>query len=153
MKTRDDIEGGYTNVIPEEHDKNNPEWSAQMHDLRTMHEIACQLADMNQTLANGNNLQVVNSDGAVVIRSGNVLITKPATAAAMTLTVPVAGTEDGNILRFVPTVANAHTITTSAGGFNGNKSICTLVPPSSGLFIAYNGVWYLVGPMGGTLSG
>ena len=103
-------------------------------------------------------IQVAASDQAITIPEGTVLITKPVTAAHLTLATPTAGArsqggEDGNMLRLVPIVQNAHVITTSTNGFNGNHSILTLVPPSSGLLFAYNGIWYLVTNNAGTLSG
>jgi hypothetical protein len=104
-----------------------------------------------------NQVQNMSVDGAITVKDGVVLVTKTGTKCAMTLTLPTPGPQylngdDGKTLRIVPIVANAHTITTDVNGFNGNKHILTLVPPSSGLVVASNGIWYLVTNNSGTLS-
>src|SRR5574337_2027987 len=53
------------------------------------------------------------ADGAVEISGGTVVITK-ASAAALTLAAPAAGTDDGKIIRFISNTAAAHTVTTPA---------------------------------------
>ena len=158
MKTRSEIEAGYAATIADEGVVNSDVWRMNVHQVQTMHEIACQLADLNYQLAKpGPGIQFVSGDDVINIHNGTVLINK-GSIAAMTLSVPLAGAqsvggEDGFTLRFEAVTNFAHTITTSTNGFNGTNHIITIVPPSSVLLIAYNGVWYLVGPAGGSLSG
>jgi len=102
-------------------------------------------------------VQVMNRDGAANPFAGTVLITKPSTACAITLVQPISGSpnnggQDGLAIRFVPVTVNAHTITTKAGGLNGNKYKLTMVPPSSALLVAYQGIWYVVPNTASTLS-
>ena len=106
-----------------------------------------------------NLVQTVATDAAITIREGTVLIVKVGQAAALTLAPPtpgpqgVLGGDDGKQLRVVSLNSQANTITTPPHIINGNKSIATLVPPSSALFVAYAGVWYNVTNSGATLSG
>ena len=107
-------------------------------------------------IAEDQNVQICSVDGAINITSGIILITK-GSAIALTLPLPISGSnasggDDGNQLRFVPTTSFSHVITTSANGFNGNKHILTLVPPSSGLVVAFGGTWFLVTNNAGTLT-
>lgn len=102
--------------------------------------------------------QVVTGDDHINIRDGFVLVAKVGSAANMTIDPPIpgganVGGNDGVAIRFLIVVSAAHTVTTAPGKFMpGNKTICTMVPPSSAMLIAYNGQWYLAGPSGGTLS-
>ena len=65
-------------------------------------------------------------------------------AAAITLAVPVAGTDDGKELTFVDTTGAAHTITTPASGLNGTSHVGTFggTKAQSATFRAYNGGWW-----------
>lgn len=69
--------------------------------------------------------EVVAADGSVAFPAQGiktVFITK-GTAAAITLTAPVSGANDGCGIRFVATTAAAHTVTLSTLGFNeGNTT-------------------------------
>lgn len=66
---------------------------------------------------NGSQLQVLGASGAVIIKSGPVIITK-AGVAALTIADP-ATTDNGTVMRFQSATAFAHTLSNAAGsGFN-----------------------------------
>lgn len=100
-------------------------------------------------------IQVAATDQAVGIKQGTVIITK-GSAIALALAAPTAGAQptgdDGRVLRFVPTTNFSHVINTDPNKLNGNKQHLTLVPPSSGLVVAYNGVWYVITNNAGNLT-
>lgn len=110
------------------------------------------------TAAN-NTVIIASQDMAIPALEGTVIITKVGSAANLTLAQPIAGTQgtgggqDGQYIRFIPVNNQANVITTALHGINGNKNVATLVPPSGGLFLAYNGTWYNVTNQGATLSG
>lgn len=98
------------------------------------------------------------ASGAIAAKEGTVFLTK-AGVAAMTLAAPVAGLpsvggDDGRELTIMDVTGNAHTVTTPAGGINGNKHIATFgaVVGQFGTFVAYNGAWYLAASSGVTLT-
>ena len=97
--------------------------------------------------------QVASADGAITIKSGVVVITK-ATAAALTLAAPTAGTDDGKVLWIDATTAAAHTVTIANGlrGAGAGADVGTFgVAIGNGLGLyAYNGAWY---PIPGTTTG
>ena len=108
------------------------------------------LTDLDDSIA------VVSVDKLIPIDEGTVLITKTS-QAHLTLNPPVAGAQpigdDGRALRLVAVTAFAHVITTNTIAYNGGtKFVLTLVPPSSGLLVAYGGVWYVITNNAGTLS-
>lgn len=76
------------------------------------------------------------------------LITK-ATAAAITLTAPVVGTDDFKIKAFLSTTAAAHVITATGlvkGGVTGVNTITFGAFPGAGItLMAFNGLWFVVG--------
>lgn len=68
--------------------------------------------------------EVVSADGTVAFPDQGiktVFITK-GTAAAITLTAPVSGANDGSGIRFISTTAAAHTVTASTIGFNAGDA-------------------------------
>ena len=73
---------------------------------------------------------------------------------AMTLALPIAGAQDGLRLHFIYCVtAHAHTVTTPAAGFNGADHVLTFTTAGDfGELVAYNGTWYLLNTLNGTLS-
>lgn len=87
------------------------------------------------------------------------IITK-AGVAALTLAAPTAGADDGVLLEFTSTTANAHTITTPAAGDiqDGNTSAHNTVltfnadKGASCLLCAYQGVWYVQSEIGCSLT-
>lgn len=92
-------------------------------------------------------VQVASADGAVTIRNGIVAITK-ATAAALTLAAPTAGTDDGKILYIDSHTAAAHTLTITGGlrGAGAGADVGTFggaIGDGIALY-AYNGAWYPV---------
>ena len=104
-------------------------------------------------------VEVDAASGAIGITEGYVFITD-ATAAAMTLALPVAGMpsaggDDGRSLVIMNTTTGAHTITTPSNGINGNKHVATMsgAVTDSIELVAYNGKWRTVGAGSGiTLS-
>jgi hypothetical protein len=90
-----------------------------------------------------------SADGAITEMAGVVIISK-ASAAAMTLTIPVAGGagvgDDGKKLKIISTTNYAHVIT-CAGGFMPGASTVTLAAEAgtSCTLEAYNGYWYIGG--------
>lgn len=101
-------------------------------------------------------ITVISVDKLIPIDEGVVLITKTS-QAHLTLNPPIAGAQptgdDGRQLRLVAVTAFAHVITTNTAAYNnGTKFILTLVPPSSGLLVAYGGAWYVITNNAGTLS-
>jgi hypothetical protein len=101
--------------------------------------------------------QIASADGAINLKHGDVFITK-GSAAALTLANPVAGTDDGKILRIVSTTAFAHTVSNAAGaGFNGGgaaSDVATFGAAKGNVLTvkAYQGVWYVTGSIGITLG-
>jgi hypothetical protein len=101
----------------------------------------------------------LSASGAVGITEGFCAITATS-AAALTLAqaptgLPSAGGEDGQRILFIDTTGHAHTVTTPASGIAGGKHVATFngTVGSSIEFIAYQGVWYVVGTASGvTLS-
>jgi hypothetical protein len=93
-------------------------------------------------------------DGALAVAPSTVIVTK-STAAALTLAAPVAGTDDGKIIRVVSATAAAHVIT-GAVGFNGKNASGTAtlgaVKGNSVSLLAYNGQWYVFTNIGATLA-
>lgn len=94
----------------------------------------------------------VSASGAITITPYNkhFMITKSASAAAMTIVDPTATTHDGVTLSFIATTAQAHTLDNSAGsGFfssgGGSKDVATFGGAiGDGLtIIAYQGKWYI----------
>jgi len=88
--------------------------------------------------------------GAVTPISGIVFVTE-AGVDAMTLATPVAGApsaggNDGLYLLVIDMGGHAHTITTALHKINGNKNIATFggTVLQYALFVAYQGVWYLI---------
>ncbi len=88
------------------------------------------------------------------------VITKSSAAAALTLAAPTAGADDGVLLEFISTTAEAHTITTPAAGDirDGNTSnhdtVLTMNANigASCILEAYNGVWYVISEIGCSLT-
>lgn len=92
--------------------------------------------------------QVASANGAVTIKSGVVYVTK-AGVAALTISDPVATTDDGKSVTIISTTANAHTLSNAAGsGFNGGGAGTDVGTfggaKGDGMRItAYQGVWYV----------
>ncbi|MGH9522718.1 MAG: hypothetical protein ACRD3E_09330 [Terriglobales bacterium] len=114
------------------------------------------LDDLDKVFA----VEVDAGDGAIAIKEGTAVITK-GSAAALTLAAPVAGLpsaatpgDDGKVLRIVSTTAFANVVTTPANKLNGNKLTATFAAAAGGglHLIAYNGVWYVLGNNGVTLT-
>lgn len=93
-------------------------------------------------------VEVASTDGAISIKHGVVMITKP-TAAALTLAAPTAGVDDGKTLHIISATAAAHTVTLS-GGLNGagaGADVGTFAAAAANRFsvVAYNGAWWALG--------
>lgn len=77
---------------------------------------------------------------------GRRLITK-AGVAALTLAAPVSGLDDGKLIQFFSTTANAHTITATGllktGSAAVNVATFGAFPGASLTLMAYQGLWYV----------
>lgn len=100
---------------------------------------------------------VFSADGAIVQKSGLVVITK-GSAAALTLADPTAGTDDGKRLTIISGTAFAHTVSNAAGsGFNAGgagSDVGTFgAAIGNGLALrAYGGKWLVERNTGVTLA-
>jgi len=101
------------------------------------------LTSANVIPANG----LQSADGAVTITSGIQFITKAGVAA---LSVAVPSSNDGVVITFVSTTANAHVITftgaTLQNGVTANRTTATLaaVAGASITVVAKGVLWYVV---------
>lgn len=100
---------------------------------------------------------VYAADGAINA-AGLAVITK-GTAAALTLAAPVAGVPavggmDGLLLSILSTTAAAHTVTAPSNKINGGSAVITFSAAiaNNATLRAYNGIWYVMGSTGATLS-
>jgi len=108
------------------------------------------LYNLKQGVAQDNdikpNVVLASADGAINIEDSTVIITK-ASAAALTLAAPTAGTHDGVIINIITSTAYAHTVTQTSPGFNSGSTASdvatfTAAKGNSMMIVAYNGVWY-----------
>jgi len=99
-------------------------------------------------VATVSSVEVESADGAIGIKQGLAIITK-ASAAALTLAAPTAGTDDGKRLLIVTATAQAHTVTQTTPGFNNGGTASDVATFTGAIgngmeIVAYNGVWYTV---------
>jgi len=98
--------------------------------------------------------QVLSGDGAITLLSGCVTITK-ASAAAITLAAPTAGTDDGKVIFVFSETAFAHVITATTG-FNRKGSSGTATASAAAnnqlILVARNGQWNVQSNTGFTLA-
>lgn len=101
------------------------------------------------------NQQVISGDGAITIQTGQVILTK-ASAAAITIAAPTAGTHDKMEITIFTHTAQAHVITCASVGFNAKGSSGTVTFTAaignSVTLRAYNGNWYAVVKTGVTVA-
>lgn len=97
---------------------------------------------------------VMGTNTTIPIGAGLVVMNKVGSVTAATLAAPIAGTDDGKTLTVLSTVAQANTITTPAAAINGTLHIATFTAAIGNwiTFIAYNGIWYVVGNLNATLT-
>lgn len=90
--------------------------------------------------------------GALTVQSGTQFIGSGG-ALAMTLVVPTQE-QNGMTVTFIALTAQAHTVTTPANKINGNKLTATFAAAIGNYvtFVASNGIWYMVGQAGITLT-
>lgn len=115
-------------------------------------KLGVEIVDADSCVSIARNPQAVASaDGAITIAKSTVFITK-ASAAALTLASPTAGSaesggHDGVVIEFVSTTAQAHTVTCTAGfgGGTTSRDVATFGGAINDGFAieAYSGVWYL----------
>lgn len=84
-------------------------------------------------------------DGAITAAGGIAALTK-GSAGAYTLAAPVAGTDDGAVLRIISRTAFAHTVTQASPGFNGGGAASDVATFGGAVgdnmvVIADNGKW------------
>lgn len=98
---------------------------------------------------------VITGDGAVAVAPGATALTK-ASAAAITIAAPTAGTHDGYIVDIYSETAQAHVITCASDGFNAKGGSGTITfagaKGNSVRLIARNGHWWVIGNIGGTVA-
>lgn len=100
-----------------------------------------------------NTVQFLTTNAALPVATGNYLITK-AGILSDTLAAPTAGVQDGIVITFASTTANAHVITCPSGiienGATADRTSATLaaVPGASITLMSYNGKWYVLSFIG-----
>lgn len=122
------------------------------------HDGATTLVDIDRADSGGVKPAVVaySGDGAIGVYTHTALITK-GTAAALTLAAPTATTHDGVTITIVATTAAAHTVTATTIGFNAGDAasdVCTFTAAIGNNLVvtAYQGEWYVVNNVNGTLA-
>lgn len=110
---------------------------------------------MNQTPGPVGQLQLLTTNGALPVVTGNYVVTK-AGVLADTLAAPTAGSQDGVIIQISSTTANAHTLT-ATGLFQCGTSSVNLATfaaqAGAGLVLmSYNGKWIVLSSVGITFS-
>lgn len=98
---------------------------------------------------------VTADDGAVTITPSTVVITK-AGVCALTLGTPTAA-QNGTVIRFVSTTANAHTVTAATIGFNAGNAGADVATFGGAIgdgfaVLAYGGEWYIISNINVTLA-
>jgi hypothetical protein len=99
-------------------------------------------------------VQALSAAGAVPVADGITTLAGSG-AVAYTLVAPVAGEQDGIVMKFICITKHAHTVTTPADGIDGIMDTATFaasVPGECMTLQAYNGVWYMTSALGVTLS-
>jgi hypothetical protein len=102
----------------------------------------------------------IAASGAVNPHAPAKYIITKATAAALTLAVPTAGTDDGVQIEFISNTAAAHTITTPAAGdiqdgnSTGNNTVMTFNAKKGAncTLEAYQGIWIVTTEVGCSLT-
>lgn len=99
--------------------------------------------------------QAITGDGAITVQNAYVVLSK-ATAAAITIVAPTAGTQDGLTIEVTTLTAQAHVITSATDGFNAKGSSGTVTFTAaignSVTLRADNGHWYTVIKNGVTVA-
>jgi hypothetical protein len=90
----------------------------------------------------GDKVETEVQSGAIGIKSGTAVI-MATSLAALTLALPVAGTDDGKTLTILSGTAFAHTVTTPANGINSIYHVVTMngFIGNSVKLKSYNGTW------------
>ncbi|MGH9685284.1 MAG: hypothetical protein ACRD4S_16940 [Candidatus Acidiferrales bacterium] len=93
------------------------------------------------------------ASGAIAQKQGIVTLTGAA-ALAMTLANPVAGADDGKILRIISKAAFANTVVVTTGYSGGTNKTATFGAAVGNLLdlVALGGVWYQLPSTGITIS-
>ncbi len=132
--------------------------------LRTTNAIVTPLGTLGQDAADSllaGAYNAIAASGAVDPHTpARYVITKSTAAAALTLVAPTAGSDDGVLLEFLSTTAEAHTITTPAAGdiqdgnSSGHDTVMTFNAHIGAMCIleAYQGTWYVRTEVGCSLS-
>lgn len=110
------------------------------------------LVSPSYTVANGAALQVFAANGAVQLKTSNVIISK-GSAAALTIADPTSGSMDGMEIQIISTTAFAHTLV-APSGFNASGTTATFGASKGNNIdiMAFGGKWYVLGSTGITLS-
>lgn len=99
-------------------------------------------------------IQIITGD-ATISTAGNYILTK-GSAAAITLTAPTAGIEDGAIVRIFTGTAQLHVVTATGLIYSGNTQTGVLTFTANigcgVVLMAYNGHWILISNNNVTLT-
>jgi hypothetical protein len=92
--------------------------------------------------------QALSASGAVNPRLPGFYVITKAGVAAITLTAPTAGTDDGLEIEIASNTANAHTVNVGAGnllnGAGANAQVAFPAFAGAGIYLtAYQGKWFL----------
>lgn len=96
-----------------------------------------------------------STDGAIASAPGTIVITKGSALGSSTLATPTTTTHDGYILRIVSSTGYAHVVSVASGKVNGGSNTTLTFGAQIGnsiTLIAYQGVWYVLGNVGVTIS-
>lgn len=98
-------------------------------------------------------LSALTTNGAISPSTPASYVITKAGVYAGTLAAPVAGTDDGKVLLFTSTTANAHTITATGllqtgAGANVNQAALAAQPGAGITLMAYQAKWYVIGSVG-----
>lgn len=104
----------------------------------------------------GITLTAATTNGAITPGTRATYIITKAGVLAMTLAAPTATTDDGKVITFISSTANAHTLTATGllktGVAGVNVATWTNVAGASLTLMAYQALWYVVSSNGITFS-
>lgn len=123
----------------------------KMRVLARFNPAAIQSLPYNQAPVN-----ILSASGAVTPNTAATYIITKAGVAAMTLAAPTAGVDDGKIITFTSSTANAHTVTATGLFKTGTATVnlATFAAFAGAGFsvMAYGGLWYVMTNTAVTLS-
>lgn len=101
-----------------------------------------------QFLSNDFSLHSASTDTSISTNPGRRLLTYSGGVLAITLAVPVSGTDDGKRINVINTTSTQHTVTCTGklndGAGHVNTATFPAHPGAAFEIVAYQGAWYLV---------